>query len=218
MRRYLCAILLAATAFPTGIRADVLFARPGAEALAVANLMTQAWSQTDTWTNVDVVLQFYAGTSDTRTGEAYLTTAIGPGATVADEVASATLTSSATGLHTITAFTGLTLGPGTYYLSYLANVVGDDLYWRATQNAASVGPGVSDQGGFIALIGTPVAPYPPATSSTVWAAVAPSPWTVLPVLEISGTREASAVPEPGGLVLLATAVGMMVTIRRAVRR
>src|SRR5215468_1185930 len=53
----------------------------------------------------------------TATGTAYLTTRIGPGTSAADLLASAPFTENSSTLEWVRLFSGLTLGPGTYYLT-----------------------------------------------------------------------------------------------------
>jgi hypothetical protein len=87
------------------------------------------WSQTGTYTNVsisaDVNITGSPGdppVKPTDTGHSFLTTQVGAGTTVANQIASGTFAGTsdwASNPHPnwITLFTGLTLGPGTYYLT-----------------------------------------------------------------------------------------------------
>lgn len=77
-----------------------------------------SWSQTTTYQNVSVSAQL-ASESGTATGTAFLTTQVGTGATSAQEVpgtGAAAISISNTVAAPVTLFSGLTLGPGTYYL------------------------------------------------------------------------------------------------------
>jgi hypothetical protein len=76
------------------------------------------WSLTGTFDDVTITAEIDPGTGSGLSGTAYLMTQIGPGTTVADQLATATFTASGSAyvpqLNTL--FTGLTLGPGDYYL------------------------------------------------------------------------------------------------------
>jgi hypothetical protein len=81
------------------------------------------WSQTESFTNVTVEADLgglYSAfeINNAGTGHAYLMRQIGPGTTVANQVAFTTFpgVGGNVALGMTTLFTGLTLGPGTYYL------------------------------------------------------------------------------------------------------
>ena len=78
--------------------------------------LANSWSATNAYTGVAISFQ---GNSFGGLGSvpetAYLMTKIGPGTTVAQQVATSNFSSPA-GLGTINIFSGLSLGPGTYYL------------------------------------------------------------------------------------------------------
>ena len=83
------------------------------------------WSQTQGYSNVTIgaALDDFAGSHPNFT--AYLTTQIGPGTSATQEIASASVVgpnvaNPTTSLTTI--FTGLTVGPGTYYLTIYGDV------------------------------------------------------------------------------------------------
>jgi hypothetical protein len=79
------------------------------------------WSQMRTYTNVSITVPLYlfgsaaTGNPGTYHGTAYLTTSIGPGTTTA--VASTSFVGSNTAPQTVQLFSGLTLGPGNYFLT-----------------------------------------------------------------------------------------------------
>ena len=74
-----------------------------------------SWTSTTAFNNVTISLSL--GSSGTASATAYLTTQIGPGTTVADEVASTMFTFPLSDTSSFTIFTGLTLPGGTYYLT-----------------------------------------------------------------------------------------------------
>ena len=73
-----------------------------------------SWTQAGTFNGVSITAGVFGVPNAGVTATAWLTTAIGPGATIADQIATAPITSS-------TIFSGLTLGPQTYYLVLLFN-------------------------------------------------------------------------------------------------
>lgn len=81
-----------------------------------------AWSQTDLYSNVSVKAEL-DGNGTAINGTAYLMTQVGPGTTTANQIASAdfAVTALPFGPDLTTLFTGLTLGPGTYYLIITAS-------------------------------------------------------------------------------------------------
>jgi hypothetical protein len=76
-----------------------------------------AWSQTSTYSQVSVAALLNGG-DGTTTGTFYLVNQVGSGTTPANEIArsSFSVTASSFSPQLVTLFTGLTLGPGTYYL------------------------------------------------------------------------------------------------------
>jgi hypothetical protein len=97
------------------------------------------------------ILTFAFGLPAAPANAAVLTTSLGPGTTeAADEVDESIVSTDVPGVQLITAFKGLTLGPGTYHLVYRVaqgSVFGDNL--QPTFNAVHpllAGPGVT--GGF----------------------------------------------------------------------
>jgi len=89
------------------------------------------WTQTGTFSSVSVAVPIY-GSGGTGTGNAYLTTAIGPGTTVAQQVATTPISTTNSGPTTAmtTLFSGLTLvGPATYYLTIAST--SSTLRWTA---------------------------------------------------------------------------------------
>jgi PEP-CTERM motif len=166
------------------------------------------WSLTGTYTNVTITAEIDPGSGSGQSGTAFLMTQIGPGTTVADQIATATFTASGSSFtaQLNTLFTGLTLGPGNYYL-VLSSPVG--LGWEDAMAGATTttAPDVS----LLSLNSTfpnpPDALYAPASDFS-------SPLGNNPEFTVTGTP-ASAVPEPGSLALLCTALlGLGGTVKR----
>src|SRR5438874_8505894 len=79
-----------------------------------------SWTQTGRYTNVTITARLTSFGRTDQTGRAYLTTALGPGTTVSSQIAFTSFTFPLT-LSEVTLFSGLTLEPGTYYLSMVGN-------------------------------------------------------------------------------------------------
>ena len=77
--------------------------------------MESSWSQTNTYSDVSVFADLI-GFGGSGAGIAYLTTSLGPGTTPADQVAVENFTFP-TSQQNFQLFSGLDLGPGTYYLT-----------------------------------------------------------------------------------------------------
>jgi hypothetical protein len=163
-----------------------------------------SWTQTETFTSVSIEAQLKSNLPTQSTGTAYLSNDIGPGAgsgNLLDTFAVST-NNNADGV-LIPLFSGLTLGPGTYYLSLLGN---GGLYWTEagspvqTLNGATQGPDLISTG----PIGTPAISTGFNDSTTGHL-----------LFQVSGTPAVStATPEPSTIVLLVACLGSMVFARR----
>ncbi len=160
------------------------------------------WTQPNAWTDVRIDMPVYHNDSDgiLRTGVVYLTNSLGPGTTeLTNEIDEAILQTTIRGAQTLTAFTGLTLGPGTYHLTYHPVSGGYMDQLLVTFNALSpliTAPGVTEG---IYGIEDINAPYRPASTFV--------PWYYGMRVSITGTPEPAAVPEPAsGLMALGALV------------
>ncbi len=155
------------------------------------------WTQTVTYSNVSISAVL---TDDTPGGPlsgteltAYLMNAIGPSATSANEVvAPATITGLPASFSNTTLFSGLTLGPGTYYL-----VLAQANQYISVQYSS----------------GTPVevdgtVAFPPAFSPYG------SPIAPTITFSITGTQGVGAVPEPAAFALAGIGLLAICGIRR----
>jgi hypothetical protein len=129
-------------------------------------------------------------------GTIWLTTRVGAGTTALDVVASTALTGvpyAVYGPAVLTElFSGLTLGPDTYYLVLSSDGKSPGLGWvMVTAPISIVAPGVTTS----TLVGLGGAPFPPAYDGLF-------PATGAIAYSITGTSQ--AVPEPASLCLFGT--------------
>lgn len=164
----------------------------------------ESWTQSITYT--DVVIQanlFAVSAAAAATGDAYLMNQVGPGTTTANEITSpfhisiSNPTSAA-----VTLFSGLTLGPGDYFL-VIGNASG--LYWDSGSSfppSVTLGTGVSQSALPYGLAVDP--PYPPATTFV--------PKSNLAIFSVTGNI--SATPEPATCVMALVALSGLMLLRR----
>ena len=148
------------------------------------------WTQNSVFSGVSIFATIGLGPDP---GFAYLTNQIGPGTTAAaNEIASGPFAFPATSTETLL-FTGLTLSPGTYYLT-LTTTSGHSAGWYGT-NAPTVtaAPGVTLHSDYDTF--TP-APYPPATNFNTTATT-------------NLLFKVTAVPEPSAVALFLIGVAVI---------
>jgi hypothetical protein len=155
------------------------------------------WTQTGTYT--DVSISAYLGSSGfdgDGSGTVYLTNAIGPGATMANEIAQISLSGLASAPAPATnLFSGLTLGPGTYYLNSSSESspgLAWELFYPVVHNIAA-GGSIGEELNF----GMLPTDFPPSASLT--------PQANNFAFSVTGTPE--TVPEPSSVPLLLTIIG-----------
>jgi len=173
----------------------------------ISQVETMSWSQSSTYTGVNI--DALAGSIDGNPEviSAYLSTSIGPSATSADLVASANVTAPAyvpgTPFSPLSIFTNLTLGPGNYYLTlFNPDTTGNvHLVWGRSTSTPVFGSGVSSNGEFFA---TTIDPTPGVSVNTA------TPWQssfdTSPYYDFAMTVDGSPVPStsvlPATIVLL----------------
>ncbi len=109
-----------------------------------------SWTQSDSYENVTVSAMVVSQSfQNPAPGSAFLTAQIGPGTTTAEQVASAPFLApvgSAFSASFVPIFTGLTLGPGTYFLTLTGEtsaLLGEPLWRMDTPSTLVTAPGVT---------------------------------------------------------------------------
>jgi hypothetical protein len=117
-----------------------------------------SWIQSDTFTDVSITASVGTLTFPAATGTAYLMNKIGPGATVANEIASAPFTAlPGSDFTNPNLFIGLNLSGGTYYLVLFS---GNQSFWgHSDLSTTTTAPGVVFNGDYVA---NGISAYPPA--------------------------------------------------------
>lgn len=203
MKKYMTAALIALPGF---LGATTIFSTDGQGSAGFAwGVDAAGWSQTRTYVNVTITAEIDPGLGPGTTGTFYLMTQIGPGTTVANQIATTTVTATGGEFNSVleTLFTGLTLGPGNYYLVFFSP---NELGWAIAP--VGITP-VTDTGVTFILNGieNTGAPYPPAT---------PVPNNFADDYQF--TASGTAVPEPGSLAIGAIAlVGFIARRLTAIR-
>lgn len=191
-------LLLSATVLSASLaaHADSIAGRSGGTLAGVITYSPQAASFTITQTYTDVSISAYLSAANLvmpGQGTVYLTDQIGPGTTVANQISSIAL--SGVGFAPLTTtdlFSGLTLGPGTYYIVTDSNT-GGRLGWddfTGNTDLASTGNTTNTD-----LNGTDNGGYPPANTFTSQG--------TFEDFDVS-TPATTVTPEPSGLVLMGT--------------
>jgi hypothetical protein len=138
---------------------------------ATNQILVTSWSSTQTYSNVGIAFESIFGPF---TGTAYLMTQIGPGTTTAQQVASSSYSVLDSSLSLTNLFTGLTLGPGTYFLVVTSGPTGGwDTPYTAGPAVVTTGAGVTRGAQYIANDGNgvPNLAYPPASTFSALNAV-----------------------------------------------
>jgi hypothetical protein len=144
MRSCLCFLLVALAASTEAATTYISETGPSGGNVAVepSQFMAESWTQSVTLTNVQILADL-AADGGLSTGTVYLTNALGNGTTSATNQvainASAPFTAGDTAAFQ-TLFTGLTLGPGTYYLVVTGTGPGqsDGNFWEAASPVTQV--------------------------------------------------------------------------------
>jgi len=198
------------------LSASMLIQTSGPPGAGFGVILAVGWKQTVAAHNVSVCVPFYfeppAGSSSVT---AYLTTAIGPGATVANQVATSTVTITPSSGPSVSycVFSGLDLAPGSYYL--VINTGNQGIVWDgnlpATDRSTFVAPGFTVLGSFGLQAFSALSGYDPSDLFVPLTGFSPSNMQESAALKftLSGdTASPPAVPAPasGGLALLGVTV------------
>jgi hypothetical protein len=203
----LLAIAVAYPAFGTTVISQLFSAGSTG---AFNELAAVSWTQTGSYSNVDILANISNTSSGTATATAYLMAQIGAGTTATNEVV-APVTASVTGnpgLNAMTTiFSGLSLGPGTYFLVLDPNTT--DFHWDLT-----IPPAITTDSGVTAgpsVATNTVAAFPPAS---VFGSESFSF-----IFEVTGTAGGStSTPEPSTAGMLIIGAGAIAAWRKWVIR
>lgn len=196
---------LAATALLSSGGTIVAVQGPASSALPIFNsapiqIGYASWTQSGSYDDVSIIASL-GDESSGDTGVAYLSTSIGPGATALD-IQSFSFPGGGAG--PVTLFSGLTLGPGTYFL-VVAPSDGQtfvEASWSETSSPAVVSDFGETTNGFGVASFISLA-NPPAVD-----------WASVPDLNLLFSVTGNSVPEPSSGVLLGSALLGLTTLRR----
>jgi hypothetical protein len=188
---------------------------PPALSMAIGGRST-SWSQSKYYTGVSIAVlvdSFIVG--QTPTANAYLTTRIGPGTTASDEIAHTQFTvppelpvcSPSSCGAMVTLFSGLSLGPGNYFLTLGPDAasIGTVGWFPALNPTVVLDTGVTEGASFLA---SAVASYPPASTFGV------EPFVMN--FAVTGT-EATVIPEPATATLVGCGALVLIISRWIMR-
>jgi hypothetical protein len=201
----LTAILLS----PITLQADPIIsvtAPPALSTLISSNsVVSTSWSTSNAYTGVSIaVLVNSSLVGETPTANAYLTTQIGPGTTVTDEIAHTQFTvpgelpvcSPSSCGAVVTLFSSLSLGPGDYFLTLSSTATSSPVvgWFPALDPTVVTDTGVTPGSSFL---GFSVASYPPASAFGTY------PFAMHFI--VTGTA-ATPIPEPPTAILVGLGV------------
>ena len=220
-------LLVAMLLVPQSLLATTIISVTGPPGLSfgagINSSLSASWSASQAYTDVSIAVlvdAFIVG--DTPMATAYLTTRIGPGTTVADEIAQGQFTvplelpicSSSSCGALVTVFSGLSLPSGTYFLTLGPPATGrSSVGWFPTgEPTLLTDTGVTAGHNFI--VREEAMAYPPATAFNTFTLIRSTGSgeiiiTYPLIFTVTGT-EATPIPEPATYVLCATGwVGLL---------
>jgi hypothetical protein len=210
-------VLAPASAFsdPITIVSETSGGDPGESPSIVSTWFVASWTTTNAYSDVSIAATVGCYSVPCSLGiNAYLTTAIGPTETAADQIATSAISIDVLGPQQDTFFSGLSLAPGTYYLLLRGDAFSDAIYWFAPYEgqggATATDTGVTYNGDYLSsdnLYGYPMDDANPPASTWFYAGDRGLNF------EVTGD---STVPEPSSisLVLIGMAGGLYLFRRR----
>jgi hypothetical protein len=177
--------------------AEVIVSQTGQEAYGFTlgepdQRLVASWSSSQTFTNVAISVLLGEFEGQSGTGRAYLTSQIGPGTTTTQEIARTDFAFPDPEAD-VSLFSGLTLAPGTFYLTLIGSGLSGPTWGGcggATTPIVMTAPGVVHNPDMNTTSSFPE--YPPSSNFAVSS------------LNLIYTVTGQPVPEPSTLVLLAT--------------
>lgn len=185
--------------------ASVIVEVPGPSSGGAGNrVFAASWTQTGTYNNVSISADLFGIGTPGVTATAWLTTAIGASATIADQLATTAVTSNSL-------FSGLTLGPDTYFLVISISSGSVQAGWSTTFSPApTTAADVTIGGSFFGDFNV----FPAFGPSGNFTAVSPSQF----LYRVESIADPAAVPEPTTLSLLGVAMVFMAAAHARHRR
>jgi hypothetical protein len=176
----------------------------GGPTLASFQDLVASWTATTSYSDVSIDVNLL-GTPGTYSGTAYLTETIGPGTTLSDQIVEEPFTANLTSFpfqSSISLFQGLTLGPGTFYLTLSSGADPNAGFaWITATHDQSIatGPGVT-RNEDLTSFGNSQASFAPASVFSPLPFDGPSP------LSFSVTGTSTPVPEPKDVFIVGVAL------------
>jgi len=160
-----------------------------------SGIFAWGWNQSGSWSNVAVSAELASNTTGS-TVTAFLTTQIGPGTTVANQIATQVVGVNS-GVGNYGLFSGLSLGSGSYFITLLFSSSLTGPLGGGTVIGPTVGPGVT----YLGLSTLGAAAYAPAGAA--------SSSSIALRFNVTGDQAAAGVPEPASIGLLATGIALI---------
>jgi hypothetical protein len=171
-----------------------------------AQALASSWTFGSTFTNVAINAVLRTDTTPENV-TAFLLTGIGAGTTIAQQLATTIVAapSAGSGPTLVSVFSGLTLGPGTYFLVLNANTSGvGDTLWMESLNGATItaAPGVTHN--IDNSVTATLNAYVPASNFH----------TITANLDYTITGDTTSTPEPTTLLAVASGLIILGLVRR----